>query len=246
MSLKIMVADTEPKTTQFMRSLATPLGHTVLPFADYQAAGQKGETQRFDVAFVGMGLPELGGGGLRLAHRIRNSQPNRETIIVMLSEKDDIDSLRKAFGEGADLVVTKPIPADRLRRMLAAMDLGGWKNRRHAARLPLFTDVTCTLKGQQFPLRSMNISASGMLLQPAIDAEVGQEVALEFKIAEVQTSLKVQARVVRKEGTERVGMGFVGLELEHQNAIQLYVTGHLESLTPRDNPRFGPRRMFHP
>jgi CheY-like chemotaxis protein len=244
-SLKIMVADTEPKTTQFMRSLATPLGHTVLPFADYQAAGQRGETQRFDVAFVGMGFPELGGGGLRLAHRIRNSQPNRETIIVMLSEKDDVDSLRKAFGEGADLVLTKPIPADRLRRMLAAMDLGGWKNR-HAARLPFFTEVTCTLKGQQFPLRTMNISASGMLLQPAIDAEVGQEVALEFKIAEVQISLKVQARVVRKEGTERVGMEFVGLELEHQNAIQLYVTGHLESLTPRELPKFGPRRMFHP
>jgi CheY-like chemotaxis protein len=245
-SLKIMVADTEPKTTQFMRSLATPLGHTVLPFGDYQAAGQRGETQRFDVAFVAMALPELGGGGLRLANRIRNSQPNRETIIVMLSEKDDVESLRKAFGEGADLVLTKPITADRLRRMLAAIDVGGWKNRRHAARLPLFTEVTCTLKGQQVPLRSMNISASGMLLQPAIDAEVGEEVALEFKIAEAHTLLKVQARVVRKESAERVGVEFVGLEVEDQNAIQLYVTGHLESLTPRELPKFGPRRMFHP
>jgi copper(I)-binding protein len=46
----------------------------------------------------------------------------------------------------------------------------------------------------------MNISASGMLLQPAIDEEVGEEVALELKIAEAHTVLKVQARVVRKEG----------------------------------------------
>lgn len=232
MSLKIMIAD-EPKSTQFMRSLATPLGHTVLPFADYQTAGQRGETQRFDVAFVGMQSPELG--GLELVHRIRNSQPNRETVIVMLSESDDVASLRKAFGKGADLVLTKPIPADRLRRMLAAMDLREWKNRRHAARLPLFTEVTCTWKGQQFRLRSMNISESGMLLQPAIEAEAGQQVALEFMISEVNASLSLQARIVRKEGAERVGVEFIGLTPENQNAIQLYVTGHLEGLRPRES-----------
>jgi CheY-like chemotaxis protein len=243
MSLKIMVADDEPKTTQLMRSLATPLGHTVLPFGDYQAAGQRGETQRFDVAFVGMRLPELG--GLELAHRIRNSQANRQTIIVMLSTTEDIVSLRKAFGEGADLVITKPIPADRLRRMLAAMEDPQWKGKRHAARLPLFTDVMCTWNGQQFPLHSLNISESGMLLRPAIDAEMGQEVALEFKIAEVSASLKVPARIARKEGAEHVGVEFIALALENQNAIQLYVTGHLEEFThPRDLSNLRPRRLF--
>src|SRR5437879_1095353 len=243
MSLKIMVVDDEPKVTQLMRSLATPLGHTVLPFGDYQAAGQRGETQRFDVAFVGMRWPELG--GLELARRMRNSQPNRETIIIMLSATDDIPSLRKAFGEGADLVLAKPVPADRLRRMLAAMDLPEWKGRRHAARLPLFTEVTCTWNEWQFPLRSLNISESGMLLQPAIAAEVGQEVTLEFKIADVRASLNVLARIIRKEG-ERVGMEFVGLAPEDQNAIQLYVTGHLEVRTPREPLNLGTRRLFSP
>lgn len=244
MSLKIMVADDEPKTTQFLRSLATPLGHTVLPFGDYQAAGQKGEIQRFDVAFVGMRSPELD--GLELAHRMRNSKPNRETIIVMLSDNDDVASLRKAFGEGADLVLTKPIAPDRLRRMLAAMDLPEWRGRRHAARLPIFTEVTCTWNGWEFPLRSMNISESGMLLQPAIDVEIGQEVTLEFKIAEARAALKVQARIIRKEGTERAGVEFVGLALEDRNAIQVYVTGHLVSLQPRDTAKIHLPWLFDP
>lgn len=245
MSLKIMVADDEGKTTQLMRSLATPLGHTVLPFGDYQAAGQRGETQRFDVAFVGMRLPELS--GLELAHRIRNSPPNRETIIVMFSATDDIPSLRKAFGEGADLVLTKPIPADRLRRMLTALELPDWKGKRHAARLPLFTEVICTWKGEKFSLRSLNISESGMLLQPSLDAAVGEEVALEFKIAEVHASLNAPARIIRKEGTERVAVEFIGLAPENQNAIQLYVTGRLESLThPPKLSDLGPRRVFRP
>jgi CheY-like chemotaxis protein len=243
MPLKIMAVDDEPKTIQLMRSLATPLGHTVMPFGDYQTAGQKGEIQRFDVAFVGMRLPELG--GLELARRIRNSQPNRETTIVMLSATENIDSLRRAFGEGADLVLAKPVSSARLRTMLAAMDSLRWKGR-HAARLPLFTEVHCMWGDWQLPLRGMNISESGMLLQPSLDMEVGQEVSLEFKIAEIRASLNVRARIVRKEGNERVAVEFVGLAPEDQNAIQVYVTGHLESLKPRETLNLAPQWTFEP
>jgi len=243
MPLKIMAVDDEPKTTQLMRSVATPLGHTVIPFGDYQTAGKKGETQRFDVAFVGMRLPELG--GLELARRIRNSQPNRETTIVMLSATENIDSLRRAFGEGADLVLAKPVSAARLRTMLAAMDSPRWKGR-HAARLPLFTEVKCMWDDWQFPLRGMNISESGMLLQPSLEMEVGQEVSLEFKIAEIRASLNVRARIIRKEGNERVAVEFVGLAPEDQNAIQVYVTGHLESLKPRETLNLAPQWTFDP
>ena len=222
MSLKIMIVDDEPASVQLMRSLATPLNHTVLALQDSQEAGQRTDKQRFDVVFVGMG-------GLELTRRIRNSQPNRETTIVVLSATEDIEGLREAFGEGADLVLTKPISAVRLRPMLAAMDSPGWQGKRHAARLPLFTEVNCTWGDRQFPLRSMNISQSGMLLQPSLDAEVGQEVSLDFKITEVRASLSVRARIVRKEGTLRVAIEFISLAPEDQNAIQLYVMGRLVS-----------------
>jgi CheY-like chemotaxis protein len=245
MSLKIMVADDEPKSAQLMSAVATPLGHMVLPLGDYRAAGQRGETQRFDVAFVGMRLPELG--GLELAHRIRNSPPNRETLIVMLSATDDIPTLRKAFGEGADLVLTKPVGADLLRRMLAAMDLPDWKGKRHAARLPLFAETKCSWNGRQFSLRSLNISESGMLLQPSLDPEIGQEVALEFKIAEVRASLSVRARITRKEGTERFAVEFIDLAPEDRNAIQVYVTGRLkEAAPPRRSAKSEPVRLTRP
>jgi c-di-GMP-binding flagellar brake protein YcgR len=131
-----------------------------------------------------------------------------------------------------------------LRRTLAAMDSPEW-NKRRAARLPLFTDVLCTWEGRQFSLRSLNISESGMLLQPAIDAELGQEVSLEFKIAEVRASLDVRARIVRKEGADRIAVTFIGLAPEDQNAIQVYVMGRLKDLTPpRDLSGIGMRRVF--
>jgi CheY-like chemotaxis protein len=230
MSLKIMIADDDPMSLKLMRSMTALMDHTVLAFDDSREAGQRAEKQRFDVVFVGMRLPQLD--GLELAHRIRTSQPNRETTIVMLSATDDIESLRKAFGEGADFVLTKPVAGGRLRPMLAAMESPGWKGKRKAARLPLITEVTCTRDGRQFRLRSLNISGSGMLLQPSIDVEVGQEVSLEFKITKVSASLNVVGRIVRKDGTERVGIEFIGLAPEDQNAIQLYVMGRLAVPTP--------------
>ena len=247
MSLKIMVVDDEPVTQRLIRAVGVPLNYTVLTFGDSQEAAERAEKQRFDVAFVGMHTPELE--GLELARRIRNSQPNRETAIVMLSVTDEIGSLRKAFGEGADFVLTKPLTAARLRPMLTAMGSPGWKQRRRMARLPLSTDVLCTWDDRQFPLRSMNISETGMLLQPSLDIEVGQEVALEFKIAQVHASLNVLARIIWKQGTERLGVEFIGLAPEDQNAIQLYVLGRLrlDELTPPRDPSFTRmRRLFDP
>lgn len=240
-----MIVDDEPASPKLIRSLSAPLGHTVLAFDDYQAAGQRGDAQRFDVVFAGM--PSAETVGLELVRRIRNSQANRDTTIVMLSSKDDIPTLRRAFAEGANFVVPKPLAADRLRRMLAAIDSPGWNDRRRAARMPLFTEVNCSSNGSQLPLRSMNISESGMLLQGPPDVELGQEVALEFKIAEVRASLSPFARVVRKEGTDRIGIEFIGLAPEDHNAIQLYVLGRLKDLTPpRDFSGVGMRRLYTP
>lgn len=242
MALKILIVDEEAASSKLMRALCAPLGHTVLAFDDYEAAGQRAETQRVDMVFVGARPPELR--ELELVRQIRNSATNRETTIAVLAVAPDVASLRKAFGEGADLVLTRPLAADRVRRMLAARDSMEWKNR-SAARLPLFTEVLCFWNAQQTPLRSLNISETGMLLQPSLDVELGQEVALEFKIAEVKASLKVQARVVRKEGTDRVAVGFNDLAAEDRNAIQLYVMGRLKDLTPpRDLSGIGMRRVF--
>jgi CheY-like chemotaxis protein len=246
MPLKIMVVDDEPASLKPIRPLAAPLGHIVLTFDNCREAGERLEKQRFDVVFVGMSQRD----GLALVRQIRNSQSNREATIVMLSAPDEIENVRPAFGEGADFVLTKPVTANRLRAMLAAMDSAGWKGKRHKVRLALFTDVVCTWNEQQFPLRSMNISESGMLLQCSADIEVGEEVALQFQISEVRVALNVRARIVRKRGPDRVGVEFIGLAPEDCNAIQLYVMGHLKGVTApghgSDVRMIGMNRLFSP
>jgi len=227
MSLKIIVADNEPKSASLLRAVATPLGHTVLPFQDYEAAAQKGELQHFDVAFLGMRPPDLT--GIDVAHRLRSSARNHDAAIVMVTATDDVPTQRKAFGEGADFVLTEPVKGGRLHRMLSAMDSSGWKRRKPAARLSFLTEVTVSWLHRKQVLRSLNISESGMLLRPLVDAPVAEEVTLEFKIAEVHASLSVRARISRKdENAQLVGAEFVDLPREYQNAIQVYVMGNVK------------------
>jgi DNA-binding response OmpR family regulator len=235
-----MVVNDEP-SSKLMRALSAPLGHTVLTFADYRKAGERAETQRFDLVLVGENseLPAL-----ELVRQIRNSPTNRSSTIVMLSTSDDVANVRKSLGEGADVVLTKPLAADRMRRVLEALDSHDWKDR-SGARLPLFTEVLCAWDRGQATLRSLNISESGMLLQPSVEADLGQEVTVEFKIAQRSSSLRALARITRKEGSERVAVEFIDLAPEHQNAIQIYVMGRLKDLTPpRDLSGIGLRRVF--
>lgn len=264
--MKIMIVDDDPQTSRSIRSMVIPLGHKVLTFEDNEEAARQSETQKFDVVFVGLRTPGLE--GLEVTRRIRNSELNRETVLVMLSDTDDIGTWRKAFGEGATFILPKPVSSARIIPMLKAMEHPSWKakshadssprftevattekagsgRKMHAARLPLFTEVTCKWGERQFSLRSMNISETGILLQPGIDVENGEEVSLQFRIPETRSDLNLCARIVRKDGAERVGLDFIDLAPEDKNAIQIYVMGRLESREPsRAAPRTKPRRIL--
>jgi len=240
MPMKIMVVDEDEASLKLVRSLAVPLDHIVITFQDSEEAGQRAENQRFDVIFVGMAMPQPD--GLGMLRRIRNSPLNAESTIVMLSGTDDIPMLRNAFREGANFFFQKPITSGRILPFLASLASPGWKTKVRAARLPLFTDVTCVRHDEELMVRSMNVSESGMLLQTTADLRHGEEVSLEFNIAEVQAQVKVKTRVARNDGRGQAGVEFIDLAPEHQNAIQLYVMGRL---TPRTSEeRQGTRSIW--
>ncbi len=180
MALKVLVVDDDPASLRLIRPLSAGLSHAVLTSASCQQAAERVQSERIDLAFLGMGTAQPD--SLVVVPSIRNSRLNREAIVVMLSATDEIETLRSAFEEGADLVLTKPVHANRIRAVLAAIESSGWKGRRKAP-MPLFSDVKCVWDGQQVSARSLNISETGTLLQPMIDAEVGREI--ELSVADV-------------------------------------------------------------
>lgn len=267
MAMKILVVDDDVQTLKSIRLMVVPLGHKVLAFETNQEAIRQAGEQKFDAVFIGLRTPGLA--GLDVTRQIRNSELNRETVIVLLTNTDDIEAWRKAFGEGATFVFTKPVTSARVIPLLKAMEHPSWQAgsvattsprftevaitnaawsepKMHAARLPLFTQATCKWHDHEYPLRSMNISETGMLLQPAVEAEKGEEVSLQFKLADIRSDLNLRARIVRKDGTERIGLEFIDLAPEDKNAIQMYVMGRLATTeASRPGPRTQARRILN-
>ena len=211
-----------------MRSLTVPLGHRVLTLDNGQEATQHAEKERFDVIFVGMPGPD----GIKLARQLLDSQPNKDAVVVMLSLNDDLATLREAFAAGATFVLPKPITSGRIVPMLTAMDSPNWKARRGAARLPISTEVACRCGNQTFSMRSMNISESGMLLRSSHEVEVGSGSFPGVQNRGISRLARRTCACRPREGSEGVGVEFVGLEIEDRNAIQLYIMGHLGQQKP--------------
>lgn len=238
MALKIMFVGHEQETLKSVRSKLQPLGHEILTLGDSHEAAQRAEKHQYHLFFLDMEMPDLD--GFELLRRILKSDLNSDATTVMITPTDDIPVMRKAFSEGATFCLHKDVLLSRLVPLVSAMDSLTWEFKLHAARLPIFTPVTCTVGGQSATVSSANISETGILVEPTIESEVGQEIELEFTIREIGVSLKVRGRIVRKEGKHRMGVKFVALETEQQNAIQLYILGRLrDSVPPRRAPRTG-------
>ena len=85
-------------------------------------------------------------------------------VVMAPGGSEDSDLPRKAFGEGADIFLAKPVPADRLRDVWAGLPEREKQKTRRS--LTLFASVICHCDfGRSCSLRSTNISGTGTLLQ---------------------------------------------------------------------------------
>ena len=112
MSLKTMVVDDELQSMKLMRSLAAPLDHMVVTFEDRQEAGQRAEKQRFDVAFLGMRLPQLDGSIDLLAVIQFDGRVDRSATVASLPGPPlsvCIEVLQRETDRVHDLVATRTL-----------------------------------------------------------------------------------------------------------------------------------------
>src|SRR6266404_1347887 len=221
MALKIIAVDDEPEILRLLKSLVEPLGCEVLTVADSREAARLIESQRFDGILVDAQMPHFD--GFELARRIRNSQLNRQAPIVMLTGRDDAETMRKGFNAGVNFFLGKPFTRERITSLFGAARGLMLKEKRKYARLPLRTTVTCKWSGQrqgQFRAGSVDICEDGMLLGPSGGLDVGQEIDLEFELPMGSAPLKPRAKVVRLEKPDQIGVEFTSISVKDRDAVR--------------------------
>ena len=104
---RILLADDDPILTEFAKvHLATPVA-AVESAADGQIAWQRLCTEPFDLAMIDIQMPVLD--GFDLVAKIRSDVRLRHLPIVMLTGRDDIASIDRAYQVGANAFAAKPV-----------------------------------------------------------------------------------------------------------------------------------------
>jgi len=223
MAITIMVVDDEPPILGIMQSLLEPLGCAVVALSDSREAVHVVEKQKLDGAFLDAVMPYVD--GFQLTEQIRQSKSNFRIPIVMLTGRDDAETMRRGFKAGISFFLGKPITKERLEKLFVVMRGPMLSEKRRYARLPFHATVTCEWAKKSVKLESRNISVGGMLLEPIAGLEVGTEFDLEFKLPQGQGLPHVRAQVVRANARDGIGVRFLTLSPPDRETIEHYITG---------------------
>jgi signal transduction histidine kinase/CheY-like chemotaxis protein len=93
-------------------------GHRVYQASDGNAGLLAAGVVRPDVAVIDIGLPGLD--GYEVASTLRRDPECRDMVLVAITGREQPDSLRRAREAGFDEYLTKPVPPDRLVRLIDA------------------------------------------------------------------------------------------------------------------------------
>ena len=105
--VKILVMDDDPIQCEFARVyLSTPTASV-----ETAENGEEGlrllRAEKFDLAVVDLDMPVMN--GFQTIRAIRNDPALRTLPIVIVTGREDVDSIDRAYDEGATSFVTKPV-----------------------------------------------------------------------------------------------------------------------------------------
>src|SRR6202022_4762346 len=139
--LKLLVVEDNIASLELMTEVFTSLKAEVRPLSDSERAVGIVNQERFDGIFLDLEMPNLN--GFDLARLIRKSSWNKSTPIVIVTGRDERDTMQQVFSIGATFFLQKPVDRQKLSILFRTVCGGMLDNRRRSARIPLQTEVVC-------------------------------------------------------------------------------------------------------
>jgi len=217
--LKLLVVEDDPASLELMAEVFTSLKAEVCSVSDSQNATDLVNQERFDGIFLDLEMPNLH--GFDLARRIRESSRNKSTPIIIVTGRDERDTMKQAFSIGVTFFLQKPVDRQRLSILFRTVRGGMLGNRRRYARVPIQTDVTCTVSSQTLRGVTWNLSQGGMQVE-AGGLEPKDTVRLSFRLPVSGVLLEAVGTVVwTKEN--RQGIQFTNVSSQNEHAIRSFI-----------------------
>jgi len=219
-SLKLLVVEDDIASLELMAEVFTSLEAEVRPVSDSREAAGLIDKEKFDGIFLDLEMPNLN--GFDLAKRIRMSSWNKSTPIVIVTGRDERQTMQDAFALGASFFLQKPVDRQKLSILFRAVRGGMLENRRRSIRVPIQTDVTCEVGSRTVRGVTWNLSQGGMQVE-ADGLQPGEAVRLSFRLPVSRIDINAAGTVVWAKET-RQGIRFTKVSEQNEKSIRAFIT----------------------
>jgi CheY-like chemotaxis protein len=218
-ALKLLIVEDDVASLELMTEVFTSLKADACPVSDSEKAVSLVNQQKFDGIFLDLEMPSPN--GFELARLIRKSSWNKSTPIVIVTGRNDRQTMQEAFSIGATFFLQKPVDRQKLSALFRTVRGGMLENRRRYARVPLQADVTCTVGSRTINGITWNLSQGGIQVEvPELSSK--DRVRLSFR-------LPVSGEVIEAAGTlvwvgeKRQGIQFTNVSAKNQQSIRRFI-----------------------
>jgi CheY-like chemotaxis protein len=202
--LKLLVVEDDLASLELMAEVFGSLHADVHTIYESTKAAAVVNQEKFDGIFLDLEMPGLH--GLDLARLIRDSSWNRSTPIIIVTGQDERKTMQQAFTAGATFFLQKPVDRQKLTGLFRVVRGGLLESRRRHLRVPLQTEITCTVGSRGLRGHSWNLSHGGMQIRLPVS-----EVAVEATASVVWVN------------PNRQGIRFTNISEQDQQAIRAFV-----------------------
>jgi CheY-like chemotaxis protein len=218
-SLKLLVVEDDIANLELMTEVFKVLEAEVRPISDSESAARVVAQEKFDGIFLDLEMPKLN--GFELGQKIRESSWNKLTPIIIVTGREDRDTMQKAFAMGATFFLQKPVDRQKLNSLLRTVRGTLLENRRRSARVPMQTEVSCTVGSRTLRGRTWNLSQGGMQLEVE-GLKPGEAVRVSFQLPSSPVVIDASATVVWAKDN-RQGALFSRIGPQQQEEIRQFI-----------------------
>jgi len=217
--LKLLVVEDDPASLELMAEVFTSLKASVQAVSDSQHAAVLANRERFDGIFLDLEMPNLH--GFDLARLIRKSSWNKSTPIIIVTGRDERETMQQAFTIGATFYLQKPVDRQKLNILFRTVRGGMLENRRRYTRVPIQTEVTCTVGSRTIRGVTWNLSQGGIQVE-AGGLQPKDTVRVLFQLPVSGVRLEAMGTVVwAKEN--RQGIQFTNVSPQNEQSIRKFI-----------------------
>ncbi len=217
--LKLLVVEDDPASLELMTEVFTSLKAEVRAVSDSEEAVGIINHERFDGIFLDLEMPKLN--GFDLARLVRKSSSNKSTPIIIVTGRDERQTMQEVFALGATFFLQKPVDRQKLSILFRTVSGGMLENRRKYIRVPLKTEVICIVGSRTIRGVTWNLSQGGMQVE-ANNLQAKDSVRLSFQLPVSGVSIDAMG-IVAWANEKRQGIQFTTLNTPAQHSIRTYI-----------------------